>query len=176
MKSILGNFKFSFRSSQSLGFEDVLGKPFHHHRAQRCSVSTSDPGLSLQCERPFSTAAPRPCFLALALPHLEDERCSEVHGGSGPRPPAAVGFSAADHTRSSESKIRNREKETNGYSFKESASSDPWERTSQTIPQVTGVYLNRNQTQFHSPSCWPAEMLHSVLRYGETQTYQDATV
>lgn len=64
----------------------------------------------------------------------------------------------------------------NGYSFKESASSDPWERTSQTIPQVTGVYLNRNQTQFHSPFRWPAEIPPPVLRYGETQTYQDATV
>lgn len=59
---------------------------------------------------------------------------------------AAVGFSAVDHTRSLESNTRNGEKETKGNGFKEPVSSDPWERTNQTIPPVTGMYLNRNHT------------------------------
>lgn len=73
--------------------------------------------------------------------------------------PCHRGVSAADYSRSLESKIRNGEKETKANSFKEPASSDPWQSENQTIPQVTGMYLNGNQTQSHIPFCRLAGML-----------------
>lgn len=63
--------------------------------------------------------------------------------------PATVGFSAVDHTKSSESKIGRVEKEIKASGFKDSASSDLWERTNQTVSLVIWMCLNRNLTQLH---------------------------